>query len=197
MHRISWIISDVCAMSWREHCAPIIAKVLADNADADDKTIRAALRDACPVARQAIRPYKIWCDEIQRQRTGEPTPKSAKAENAMSDLQGRCPRCFGQKGFAGPDGWDDCTECHGLGTTREERARQHRDARVRAAAPLLLEAAEAWETARELDSKSSGIVWADHGPEGEKARQDLRESYRHADNLVRVALAAARQEESK
>lgn len=55
-------------MSWREHCRPIIAKVLADNKDKSEKEIRRALRDAYPYGQRAMHPYKIWCDEIKRQR---------------------------------------------------------------------------------------------------------------------------------
>jgi hypothetical protein len=55
-------------MTWREHCRPIIAKVLADNKDKSEKEIRKALRDAYPYGERRMHPYKIWCDEIKVQR---------------------------------------------------------------------------------------------------------------------------------
>ena len=54
--------------TWRDHCAPIIAKVLADNKGLTEKEIKKALRDAYPYGERAMHPYKIWCDEIQKQR---------------------------------------------------------------------------------------------------------------------------------
>jgi chaperonin GroEL (HSP60 family) len=59
-------------MTWRESCSPIIAKVLADNKGKDEKEIRKALRNAYPFGVRAMHPYKIWCDEIKKQRN----PKS-------------------------------------------------------------------------------------------------------------------------
>lgn len=55
-------------MTWREHCRPIIAKILADNKGKEEKEIRTALRNAYPYGQRAMHPYKIWCDEIKRQR---------------------------------------------------------------------------------------------------------------------------------
>lgn len=54
--------------TWREHCAPIIAKVLADTKGLTEKEIKKALRDAYPYGERAMHPYKIWCDEIKIQR---------------------------------------------------------------------------------------------------------------------------------
>ena len=55
-------------MTWREHCRPIIAKVIADNKDKSEKEIRKELRNAYPYGERARHPYKIWCDEIKLQR---------------------------------------------------------------------------------------------------------------------------------
>ena len=60
-------------MTWRDSCRPIIAKVLADNKGNSDKEIRKSLRDAYPFGERAMHPYKIWCDEIKRQRGQKPT----------------------------------------------------------------------------------------------------------------------------
>ena len=59
-------------MTWRDSCRPIIAKVLADNKGNSEKEIRKALRDAYPFGQRARHPYKIWCDEIKRQRFQKP-----------------------------------------------------------------------------------------------------------------------------
>ena len=54
--------------SWREVAAPIIARVLSETAGQDEKTIRRALRDAYPFGERSMHPYKVWCDEVARQR---------------------------------------------------------------------------------------------------------------------------------
>ena len=56
------------SQSWRERAAPIITRVLAETAGADEKTIRRALKAAYPFGQRSMHPYKIWCDEVQRQR---------------------------------------------------------------------------------------------------------------------------------
>ena len=53
--------------TWREHCTPIIAKVIADNKGKTPKEIKNALFDAYPYGERARHPYKIWCDEVKRQ----------------------------------------------------------------------------------------------------------------------------------
>lgn len=54
-------------LSWREHCAPIIAQVIAEHPDEDVKTIRKALLEAYPYGQKAMHPYRIWCSEIRKQ----------------------------------------------------------------------------------------------------------------------------------
>lgn len=54
--------------SWRETAAPIIAHVLAETAGQEERVIRRALRDAYPFGQRAMHPYRVWCDEVQRQR---------------------------------------------------------------------------------------------------------------------------------
>ena len=46
----------------------MIAKVLADTEGLDEKAIKRALRDAYPLGERKYHPYKIWLDEIHRQR---------------------------------------------------------------------------------------------------------------------------------
>lgn len=55
---------------WRNHARPIIAKVLADNAGADERTIRKALRAAYPFGSYSMHPLKIWRSEIAFQLYG-------------------------------------------------------------------------------------------------------------------------------
>lgn len=53
--------------TWRQHCRPIIAQVIADNKDKSEKEIRAALREAYPYGERANHPYATWCDEVKKQ----------------------------------------------------------------------------------------------------------------------------------
>ena len=53
---------------WRERAAPIVAKILEKSKHRTPKEINAALRDAYPFGERKYQPYKIWLDEIQRQR---------------------------------------------------------------------------------------------------------------------------------
>lgn len=62
--------------TWREHAAPIIARVLKETAGKPEKDIRRALREAYPYGERQYHPYKIWCDEIRRQRGLKPPPPS-------------------------------------------------------------------------------------------------------------------------
>ena len=54
--------------TWRDRARPIIQQVLRETAGKSEKEIRQALRDAYPFGEREYHPYKIWCDEIQRQR---------------------------------------------------------------------------------------------------------------------------------
>lgn len=53
---------------WRKEAAPVIRKVLMDTQGKPEAEIRKALHDAYPFGQRAYHPYKIWLDEIQRQR---------------------------------------------------------------------------------------------------------------------------------
>ena len=53
--------------TWRDHCAPIIAKVIAEVGVGDEKKLREALRKAYPNGERRQFPYKVWCDEVRRQ----------------------------------------------------------------------------------------------------------------------------------
>ena len=54
--------------SWRDYARPIIVEVLKETAGNTEKEIKKALREAYPWGERAMHPYKIWCDEIKRQR---------------------------------------------------------------------------------------------------------------------------------
>ena len=55
-------------MSWRERAQPIIAKVLADYRGSSEEVIRQALYHAYPFGERRYHPYRVWLDEIKRQR---------------------------------------------------------------------------------------------------------------------------------
>ena len=54
--------------TWRDHCKPIIHKVLEDTKGKTEKEIKKALHDAYPYGQRNNHPYKIWCNEIRKQR---------------------------------------------------------------------------------------------------------------------------------
>lgn len=55
-------------MTWRDSARPLIAKALEETKGKTEQEIRKALRDAYPWGERRMHPYKIWCDEIKRQR---------------------------------------------------------------------------------------------------------------------------------
>lgn len=54
--------------TWRDIAAPIIAKVLKETKGKDEKEIKKALFEAYPFGMREYHPYKVWLDEIKRQR---------------------------------------------------------------------------------------------------------------------------------
>lgn len=54
--------------TWRDSCKGIIHDVLKDSEGKTEKEIRKALSDAYPFGERKYHPYKIWLDEIKRQR---------------------------------------------------------------------------------------------------------------------------------
>jgi hypothetical protein len=54
--------------TWRSYAGPIIRKVLEKTKGLSEKEIRKALHDAYPFGHRSQWPYKVWCDEIKRQR---------------------------------------------------------------------------------------------------------------------------------
>lgn len=56
-------------MSWREHAAQVVAATI-QRIGNDEKELRKALREAYPFGERKYRPYKVWCDEVNRQTMG-------------------------------------------------------------------------------------------------------------------------------
>lgn len=61
-------------VSWRDHARPIIARVLQETTGCSEREIKKALHDAYPFGPRAMHPYKIWLDEIARQRGRKRNP---------------------------------------------------------------------------------------------------------------------------
>jgi hypothetical protein len=57
---------------WRNHAAPIIEAILAQRLQPGEE--KKALHDAYPFGERKMWPYKIWCNEIRRQKTGKDVP---------------------------------------------------------------------------------------------------------------------------
>lgn len=64
-------VSQFYESSWRRISAPIIRRVLSETEE-NELARRKALRDAYPFGERRYHPYKIWCDEIQRQLGKKP-----------------------------------------------------------------------------------------------------------------------------
>lgn len=74
---------------WRDRAGPIIARVLKETRGKSEKEIRAALREAYPFGERKYHPYKIWLDEIKRQRDGGQVPRYVQimdTRNAWNEL---------------------------------------------------------------------------------------------------------------
>lgn len=76
---------------WREHARPIIARVLAETKGKPENEIRKALRDAYPFGPREYHPYKIWLDEVARQRGRKVTPEriGPRRKKAADDVRGQ------------------------------------------------------------------------------------------------------------
>jgi hypothetical protein len=53
--------------SWRATAAPIISKVIKDTTGLPEKDVKKAIREAYPFGARMWHPYKIWCDEVNKQ----------------------------------------------------------------------------------------------------------------------------------
>lgn len=53
--------------TWRAYATPIIRQVIADNKGLPEKELRRLISKAYPFGQRSMHPYKIWCDEVNRQ----------------------------------------------------------------------------------------------------------------------------------
>jgi hypothetical protein len=53
--------------TWRQHSAPIIADVIKANPTATEKEMRKLISAEYPYGQRANHPYKVWCDEVNKQ----------------------------------------------------------------------------------------------------------------------------------
>lgn len=77
-------------MNWRDKSRPIIGQILHDLEGRPEKEIRKALFDAYPFGMRRYHPYKIWLDEIRRQRFGRsktPDPRQMAIAEVYGTIQ--------------------------------------------------------------------------------------------------------------
>jgi hypothetical protein len=73
--------------SWRDRARPIVAQVLAETRGKPEEEIRKALFDAYPFGVREYTPYKIWLDEIQRQRGLKRTPSQQREQLKLAEWE--------------------------------------------------------------------------------------------------------------
>ena len=71
-------------MTRRQYCAHIIYRVLQHTKGLSEKEIKKALRDAYPFGERKYWPYKVWLDEIRRQRGLKRSPYFEKKSKPMA-----------------------------------------------------------------------------------------------------------------
>lgn len=78
-------------MSWRDRARPIIAQVLLQTRGCSPKEIDDAIFDAYPFGERKYHPYKIWLDEVRRQRYGlkpkEQDPRQISIEEVYGTVE--------------------------------------------------------------------------------------------------------------
>lgn len=67
--------------TWRDIAKPIIREVLSETKGLSEREIKAAIRDAYPFGERNYHPYKIWLDEVRRQRGIKRTKTQASNDN--------------------------------------------------------------------------------------------------------------------
>lgn len=75
-------------MTWREHAAPVIQRILVAVVGQDERVVRKALREAYPFGPRKYWPYKVWCDEVRRQRGLKRLRLRRSRRRAIDDGQG-------------------------------------------------------------------------------------------------------------
>ena len=81
-------------MTWRARATPIIRDVLARTAGQPEKAIKRALVDAYPFGPREHHPYKIWLDEIRRQRGKRPNRGPCGCSHGTGSHRGRIGPCL-------------------------------------------------------------------------------------------------------
>jgi hypothetical protein len=71
------------AGTWRNVASPIITRVLKETQGQDEKTIRKALHDAYPFGMRQYHPYKVWLDEIAKQRGKKKVDRYGRAKKPI------------------------------------------------------------------------------------------------------------------
>lgn len=77
-------------MSWRAKAIPIVRAVLAETAGKSETEISTALFEAYPFGQRQYYPYKIWLDEIRRQRGTKAKRPPCKCGHAHGSHRGKC-----------------------------------------------------------------------------------------------------------
>lgn len=72
--------------TWRDWAAEIITETLKATAGQTEKEIKSALKNAYPFGERSNHPYKIWLDEIKRQRSGKLERRVRKTEKDKETL---------------------------------------------------------------------------------------------------------------
>lgn len=89
-----WAPGTGAAVSyWRDKAKPIIREVLTETAGKTEPEIKKALHDAYPFGERRYHPYKIWLDEIKRQRS----PLAKKGPCACGHSQGAHQGRYGKR----------------------------------------------------------------------------------------------------
>jgi len=73
--------------TWRDVAGPIIFKVLEETKGQPESVIKKALFDAYPLGQRQYHPYKIWLDEIKRQRGTKKLTKDTPDPNQTDIFQ--------------------------------------------------------------------------------------------------------------
>ena len=68
--------------TWRDKAATVISDVIRQNPGMEQKELRKLISAAYPFGERKYHPYKIWCDEVNRQLGPQP-----QAEMSVSEAQ--------------------------------------------------------------------------------------------------------------
>lgn len=72
---------------WRTKARELVAEVLQQTKGDDDGAVRRALREAYPFGNRRYWPYKVWLDEIHRQRQiGKHAPRQPEVDDRQGTL---------------------------------------------------------------------------------------------------------------